>query len=46
MHRLTPKFGEDMEFSRELSLKQFLEIFSLEILITFSYILTFETIAL
>jgi hypothetical protein len=45
MHRPTLKREEDMEFERGLSAKKILEILlSLKILITFSCVLTFETI--
>jgi hypothetical protein len=45
MHRLTPMFEEDIEFQRGLHVKQFLNFLSLHNLISFSYFLTFETIA-
>jgi hypothetical protein len=45
MHILNLKIIEDIKFQRGLSVKQILEIFSLDILIMFSCVLTIETIA-
>jgi hypothetical protein len=45
MHRVTLNIEEDMEFEKGLSVKQILEICSLEKLITFMCVSTFETIS-